>query len=836
MATFLQDLRYSARMLLKSSGFTFVAVLTLALGIGANTAIFSVVNSVLLRPLPFRQPEQLVQLWETEASPGSYPLTGPDYLDWQSQNHSFEGTSLYTWDGRINTSGVGEAETAVYVSTQANFFSVLGVQPRIGRTFATGEDAAGKNHVVVLSYGFWQRHFAGRPNILGNPLALDSESYTIIGVMSPDFNFPPATDLWTPMDMTPKALGERGSHSYRAVARLKPGVPLSQARADLVTIAKRLEKQFPGSNEKVSAVVVPLKEQITRNSSAQLWILLGAVALVLLIACANVANLLLARATGRQREMAVRAALGANRARLIRQLLTESVLLSFIGAALGLLGASWLIGYVRTSDSIPIPRENPVQMDWTVLLFTIGVSLLVGVLFGLAPALQTSQLSLNEELKFSAQAVVSPSAKRNALRDALVVTEIAISLALLVGAGLLLRSFERMRNAEIGVRTENVITMAINVPATKYKDLAARRSFYDQFLSGLSGLPGVNAAAISLTLPLEGGTNGYVTIAGDTNPAHARQLVEWNYITPEYFRAFDIPFLEGRNFRAADFQNAAEVSEKTSDFLKSGKSPDSFPASLGFVSIINRAMAQTFWPNQNPIGKTFKNFVTMTVIGVVGDVKEWGIREKAIPQAYFPLTAGLGFGAIGQNIVIRTSVPPNTIVGPIRLELREVDATIALARPRTMEQVISDNMQDTNAQTMLLGVFAALGLVLAAVGIYGVMAYLVTQRTHEIGIRMALGAQQEDVLRLVLGYGTKLTIIGLAIGTCAALALARLLGTYTPAASPDARQGLLFGVSTRDPLTFSVVAVVLACVALAACYIPARRAARVDALVALRYE
>ncbi len=836
MGTFVQDVRYSIRMLLKSPAFTAIAVLTLALGIGANTAIFSVVNSVLLRPLPFHQPERLVQLWETEASPGTYPFTGPDYLDWQSQNHSFEAMSLFTWGGRVNTSGVGEAETAALVRTQANFFSVLGVQPRIGRTFAAGEDMAGKNHVVVLSYGFWQRHFAGRPDIIGQTVSLDNESFNIIGIMPNGFNFPPAFDLWAPIDMTPKALGQRDSHSYRAIGRLKPGISLGQGRADLVNIAKRLEKQYPDSNEKVSAVVVPLKEQLTKNSSAALWILLGAVGLVLLIACVNVANLLLARATSRQREMAVRAALGASRTRLVRQLLTESVLLSLTGAAFGVFGAIWLIAYVRTSDSIPIPRENPVQMDFTVLLFTFGVSLLVGVLFGLAPALQTSQTSLNEELKFSAQAVVGPSLKRGALRDALVVAEIAVSLALLVGAGLLLRSFAHMRNANIGVRTEDVITMGISLPETKYADLAARRSFYDRFLIRLSAMPTVQAAAISTTLPLEGGMNGYVTVPGDTDPSHASQLVEWAYTTSNYFRAFGIPFFEGRNFTPADFQHAADVSTKAVDYVKSGKSPDALPPDLTFVAIINRAMAQTFWPNQNPIGKTFKNFFPVTVIGVVGDVKEWGIREKTVPQAYFPLTAALGWGPLGMNIVIRTAVPPNTVVDPIRRELREVDSSIALARPRTMEQVVSENMQDTTAQTLLLGVFAALGLILAAIGIYGVVAYLVTQRTHEIGIRMALGAQKEDVLRLVFAYGTKLTLVGLACGTAAALILARLLGTYAPTASADSRPGLLFEVSTRDPLTFGVVALVLAFVALSACYVPARRAARVDPLIALRYE
>ncbi|HUJ30049.1 MAG TPA: ABC transporter permease [Candidatus Acidoferrum sp.] len=824
MATFVQDVRYSIRMLLKSPGFSFVAILTLALGIGANTAIFSVINSVLLRPLPFHRPEQLVDLRETEASPGAYPLTGPDYLDWQSQNHTLEATSLYTWEHTANTSGGSEAETATVVSTQANFFSVLGVQPSLGRAFATGEDAAGKNHVVILSYGFWQRHFGGRTDIIGQSVALDNESYTMLGVMPQWFNFPAATDIWTPMDMTPKALGTRGSHSYRALARMKPGVAVSQAHADLVTIAQRLAKQYPDANGDVSAIVLPLKERLTRSSKSELLILLGAVALVLLVACANVANLLLARATGRQREMAVRAAMGASRWRLVRQLLTESVLLSLTGAALGLVGALWSVAYLKTADTLPIPRANPVEVDVTVLLFTIGVSLLVGLLFGLAPALQTSQVNLNDELKFSAQAVVSPSATRRLLRDALVVGEIAVSLALLVGAGLLLRSFAQMRNADIGVRTENVITLGINLPETKYSTLAARRGFYDQLLTRVSGVPGVQAESISTTLPLEGGNNGYITVPGDTDPAHAAQLVEWAYITPDYFRTMGIPFLGGSNFTAEDVQRTADVNLKAAELWKAGKDPSTFPPDFTFVAVINHAMAQTFWPNQDAVGKIFKASLPVKVIGIVGDVKEGTIREKARPQAYFALPAVLDWPGFGTHLVVKTAVAPASVLGPIRREFRDLDSSIALSRPRTMEQVISDNMQDTSVQTFLLGIFAALALVLAAVGIYGVMAYLVTQRTHELGIRMALGAQQKDVLRLVLGHGTKLTVLGVAFGIVVALGLTRLIAA------------LLFGVGARDPLTFSVVAIVLAVVALAACYIPARRAARVDPMVALRYE
>ena len=824
MEPFLQDLRYSVRVLLKSPGFTSVAIITLALGIGANTAIFSVINSVLLRPLPFREPARLVDLRETETSPGAYPLTGPDYLDWQAQNHTLEATSLYSWDSTVNTSGTGEAETAAVVSTQANFFSVLGVQPHLGRSFANGEDVAGRNHVAILSYGFWQRHFGGRPEIVGESVALDSNSYTIIGVMPAWFNFPSATDLWTPMDMTPKALGSRDSHSYLALARMKPGVALSQATADLVTIAKRLEQRYPDSNAKTSAIAVPLKERLTHSLRGELLILLGAVALVLLVACANVANLLLARATGRQREMAVRSAMGASRWRLIRQLLTESFLLSSTGAALGLVGAFWSVGYMRTEDTLPIPRTNPIDVDFTVLLFTIAVSLVVGLLFGLAPALQTSQVNLNDELKFSAQGLVSPLAKRRLLRDALVIGEMALSLALLVGAGLLLRSFAEMHNVDIGVQRENVITAGINLPATKYSTLAARRTFYDQLLARVSVLPGVEVASVSTRLPLEGGNNGYITLPGDTDPSHASQLVEWNYVTPSYFRAMGIPFLEGSNFTAADVQRTADVNSKAVELWKAGKAQTAFPPDLTFVAVINRAMAHVFWPNQDPIGKIFNANLPVKVIGVVGDVKTQTIREKPFPEAYFALPAVLDWPGFSTNLVVKTAMPPRTVLGPIRREVQKLDSGIALARPRTMEQVVSDNMQDTSVQTFLLGVFAALGLVLAAVGIYGVMAYLVTQRTHEIGIRMALGAQQEDVLRLVLGHGTKLTVMGVGIGIVAALGLTQLLAA------------LLFGVGARDPLTFAVVAALLAAVALTACYIPARRAARVDPMVALRYE
>ena len=824
LETFWQDLRYAIRMLARNPGFAAVAVVTLALGIGANTAIFSVVDAVLVRPLPFHEPVQLLWLRETEAAPGTYPLTGPDYLDWQAQSQTLQGTSLFDWGESYNASGAGEPERAYVVRTEANLFSLLGVAPIVGRAFVKGEDQAGRNHVAILSYGFWQRHFGGVKEAVGKELDLNGEKYALVGVMPAWFRSPVRADIYVPMDMSRKNLGPRGQHQYRAIGRLKPGVSVAAARTELKTIAQRLEKQYPDSNAKVGAEVIPLKELIVGDSRTELLIMLGAVGLVLLIGCANVANLSLVRATGRHREIAVRRAMGAGRARILRQLLTESVLLSLLGAVLGLFIGWGCLRLLTAAQAMPIPRANPITLDGTVLAFTLGIGLLVGILVGLAPALQVSQLQLNLELKSTVQAVLSPSGRRRILRDALVAGEIAISLALLTAAGLLLRSFAKLREVRIGIRPEGVLTAQIVLPPKKYATLEQAQAFFDQLVEGLKGAPGIKTAAVGSKLPLEGGSNGYISIEGADSSLYENILVEQNSVTPDYFRAFGIPFLTGRNFSPQDSQDAAATVRKIAAMMESGKmqaSPD-----LRLVAVINQAMARHFWPNQDPLGKRYKlwGMPQVTVVGIVGDVKEWGIRQPVIPQAYYPLALDLWPPVGTVSVVVQGTVGTGELLASVRRQVHSLDGSLALFNARTMQEIISGSMTDASYQSLLLSSFALLALLLTAVGIYGVMAYAVTQRTHEIGIRMALGAHPGEILKLVMRGGAQITFAGVALGVAGALALTRFLAN------------LLFGVQPRDPFTFVVVGTLLAAVALLACYIPARRATKVDPMVALRYE
>ena len=823
LETFLQDIRYGLWQLRRNPGFAAVAVITLALGIGANTAIFSVVNAVLIRPLPFPSPDQLVQLCETEAAPGTYPFAGPDYLDWQAQNHTLAGSSLYTWPQSVNASGAGEPEQVSVVRTQANFFRVLGVEPLLGRTFVAGEDHAGHDRVAILSFGFWQQHFGGRRDALGKTLELNLEKYTVVGVMAAPFRMVGEADIWAPQDMTPQGLGMRGSHNYLAIGRLKPGVTVAQARAEFETIAKRLERQYPNSNDNVGAAVIPLKEELVGNSRPELLIMLGVVGLVLLIACANVANLLQVRTTGRHREIAVRRALGARRGRIMRQLLTESVVLSFAGGVCGLALAWAGVNTLAVSPNLPIPQPNAIRLDGMVLLFTFVVSLLVGVFFGLVPAWQVSQLHLNDEIK-SRAAVLSTKGERRLLRDALVVGEIATSLAVLIGAGLLLRSFTRLRETKVGVDPEGVLTASLVLPAQKYVTTGQVGSFYQRLLDRLIRAPGVKEAAISTELPLEGGSNGYITIPGSPNAAFEKVLVEWNYVTPAYFKALHIPFFKGRNFTEEDSRSTAKGTAKVDAMVKTRKIHP-LPG-VQFPVIINRTMAKTFWPGDEALGQVFElgGIVQARVIGIVGDVNEWGIRERVIPEAYWTLSGA--FDEFGRPMIItlKSQGDPNVLAILLRAQVHALDNSLALFRVRTMEEVISEATGGAHYRMVLFGFFALLALTLAAIGIYGVMAYTVNQRTHEIGVRLALGAQKADVVRMVASQGLRLTLAGLAAGLAGSLALTRLLSS------------LLYGVTPTDPLTFGAVSLILLGVALLACYIPARRAAKVDPMVALRYE
>lgn len=821
-----QDVRYALRTLSKTPGFTTVAVLTLALGIGANTAIFSVINSVLLQPLPFHDPNRLVRIYSERGTPTNYPVSGEDYFDWRAQSRSFADMSLFTSPQQFNASGSGDPETVSVIRTQANFFSVLGVQPELGREFAPAEDHPGNNQVVVLSFGFWKRHFAGT-DALGKTVKLNFQPYTVIGVMPRTFNYPEAIDIWTPLEMSLDHLSRRGSYSYRILARLKPGITLVQAQADMTGVTKSLQAVDPLNNANLGARVVALKELLTGDSRPQLLVLLGAVTLVLLVACTNLANLLLVRATARQREIALRIVLGASRWRIVRQLLTESVALSCAGAAIGIAGASVLIRMAQSVATLPIPRENPVQLDSTVLVFSAGLSLLVGILFGLAPALEGSRPDLNEELKSSAGTVAGTSKGRMRLRNGLVIAEVAASLALLVGAGLLLRSFEKMRKADLGIRAESILTSAMVLPEAKYRTIPERRIFYERLLEGLERLPGTTGAAISQQIPLEGSHSGTAKAEGDPKPWSQAPGVNWNYVSPDYFRVFGIPFVSGRSFTAQELQQAAQVGAKLNDYFEGAHElPKTPQAEFSSVAVINRAMAKALWPGQEAVGKIFISSIIqpVTVIGVVGNEKYAGIRDPAAPEVYFPFTLELKNMWYPAEIVVRAQGAPESVLGEIRAAVHDLDSELSLFRVRSMEQVISDNMQDTSLQTLLLGCFAGLGLLLSAVGIYGVMAYMVAQRRHEMGLRMALGAQRSNILQLVLGRGARLTILGVAIGMVAALGLARLLSKE------------LFGVTTSDPQTFIAVSVLLTFVALAACYIPARRAMKVDPMVALRYE
>jgi len=804
---FLNDLRYAVRLQRKNPGFTIVAVIALALGIGANTAIFSVVNTVLLNPLPYKEPERLVLAWEENAKQG-YPQDTPtaaNFIDWRNQNQVFEGMAAFT-PTSFNLTGSGDPERLIGRRVSASLFPLLGVDPRLGRVFTAEEDQPNSERVVLLSYRLWQRRFGGDAGIVGKTLTLDGKGYRVVGVMPSRFQFPTVfDDVWVPIAFSPREAANRDAHFLQVLARLKPGVTLTQAQADMSTIATRLQQQYPETNTGLGAVITPLHEHLVGDIKPALLILLGAVGMVLLIACANVANLLLARAAVRQKEIAVRVALGARRGRLIRQFLTESVLLSLFGGLVGLAIAYGGLAILKSFIPDNISQGRTISIDYKVLGFTLLVSLATGLIFGFAPAIQSVRFNQNETLKEGGRdAATGGSGKR--LRGLLVVAEVAISLVLLIGAGLLINSFLRVRNIDPGFRTENLLTMRIILPSPKYDTLESKSVFYTDLVNRVQSLPGVRSAAVITNLPLyaQGNSIG-VGIEGKPAPPPGQEpIVITRIISPGYFDTMSIPLLKGRQLTDHD----------------TNKTPN--------VIVISETMAHRFWPGEEAVGKRVslgpieKAEDWFNVIGIVKDVRQYGLTAELQPQMYLTYRQTDFFEP--RDLVVKTDVDPKSLASAVRKAVWEIDKDQPVSNIRTMEEILGASIARERFSMLLLAIFASVALVLAAVGIYGVMSYSVAQRTHEIGIRMALGAQTSAVLKLAVGYGFKLVVIGIAIGLIAALALTRVMST------------LLFGVTATDPMTFTLISLLLVAVAAIASYIPARRATRVNPIIALRYE
>jgi putative ABC transport system permease protein len=795
LSDFWQDLRYGARMLVKNPGFTVVAVMTLALGIGANTAIFSIVNAVLLRPFAYREPERLVILLERVSGGGKgFSPSYPNFADWRVQNAVFDSISAVRENESFNFTGAGEPERLQGRLVSAEFLATLGVKPALGRDFLVEEDRSGATPAVILSYGFWQRRFGGDPNVIGKELTLNNQNFTVVGITPANFRYGADADVTVPIGLQAKRFGTRGADpGTGVVARLKANVSVQQAETELNVIAARLEQQYPDSNKGLRVRVIPLHESVVGDVRQPLLILLGAVGLVLLIACANVANLLLVRAAGRGREMAVRVALGASRATLVRQLLTESLLLAALGAVFGILLAFWGTSFIAAQLPDGIPRLQEAQVDVRALIFALAVSLLTGLLFGLAPALQSSRPNLTEGLKEGER---GSSGRRQRLRSALVVGEVALTLMLLVGAGLLIQSFWRVLQVDPGFKAQNLLTMrvAVNNP--------------DQLQQNVRNLPGVKSVAVADGLPFGSANYPGFMIEGRPIPDNKGSGLRYN-VSPSYFQTMGIELIKGRLFTAEDTRDSQ------------------------LVAVINEVLAQRYFPNEDPIGKRLKHGPTspsLEIVGIVRHVEHYNLdgQNGVQPQFYTnfnqnPLPT-LPASVTRINLLVRTEVEPLSLASAVRAQATALNKDQAVYNVRTMEEAVAQSVAPRRFSMLLLTVFALVALALASLGIYGLMAYVVAQRTREIGVRMALGAQMSDVLRLVIGQGMKLALIGVALGLVASIALTRTMKT------------LLFGVSATDPLTFAGIAMLLTFFALLACFVPARRATTIDPSTALRQE
>jgi putative ABC transport system permease protein len=814
--TLVQDLKFGLRSLVKNPGFTAVAVLALALGIGANSAIFSVVNAILLRPLPYPQPDRLMSVWQNNSVHGWHKdvITPADFVDFRREARSFESMATYFGRGFNLRSGV-TAERVRGADVSLDFFRVLRMVPATGRGFTTQDETGGSGRIAVIGHALWERRFGADPRAVGRSITLNSESVTIVGIAPPGFRYPDQAEIWTlaknvvPSNpFVPVATdikGVRGMHYLYCIARLAEGSGREQAQAELDTIAARLEKQYPASNANTGVEIIPLHESIVGDVRPALIVFLGAVGLVLLIACANVANMSLARAAARRREVAVRTALGATRLRLVRQCLTESLLLSSLGGAAGLLLAMWGTDLLVALGPETLPGGPAISVDTRVLGFTLLLSVLTGVLFGLVPALQASAAEPQESLREGGRgSTAGPRAR--VLRRALVVSEMAIALVLLAGAGLLVKSFLRLQHIDPGLSVDRVLTLRLSLPDVRYAETPQQIHYYDELLRRAAGLPGVGAAAVTSDLPL-GGSDSVLNFSIEGRPDAKRGEEPesgFHQVSPDYFRALGIPLLRGRSFDARDLQKAPGV------------------------VVISETMARRYWPGEDPMGRRLSfgtsdkgELYWMTVVGIAADVLQKGLHTAPRAEAY---VSHMQWPSRYSTLIVRSGLDPAGLEAAVRREALAVDPDIPLYEVKTMREVLDGSLASRRFDMALLALFAALAVLLAAVGLYGTMAYMVTQRTHEIGIRMALGARSRDVLRLVVGQGMALTLAGVTLGVLGALALTRVLST------------LLVGVAATDPWTFGAVAALLSAVAFVACYLPARRAARVDPLIALRCE
>ncbi|HXA66651.1 MAG TPA: ABC transporter permease [Bryobacteraceae bacterium] len=822
MVTLFQDLKYGLRTLTKTRGFTIVAVVTLALGIGASTAVFSLVNAILLKPLPYPNSERIVI--PRRLAPAGLNL-GYEEIPWdlrefhvlRRESKAFQHLGAFKSDS-FNLTGSGDPLRLEGIRASAGFFPALGVAPEIGRVFTSAEDQPGHEHEVILTDQLWRDRFSSDPAILGRAVELNGSPYTVVGVMPPGFAFPRSTEmpgsfpfpreaqLWVPLALPPAPLHPYDPSELAVIGRLKPGVSIRQAQAEMDVFARRLEQQYgPQGKDWFNSRVTPLAHQVAGDTRRPLLLILGAVGVVLLIACSNVASLLLARSLGRRREFTLRAALGAGNARLLRQLLTESLLLAVAGGAVGVLLAELGIEFVTTFAPSNIPRLADVALDFQVFAFALGITLVTGILFGLAPAIPATRENLADALREGGQRSVDNAAGPK-IRKALLVSEVALALVLVIAASLLTQTFFRLLRADPGFRPARVLTFELSLPDAKYAETNRIVALYDKVLGQLQTLPGVEAAGIAKTVPLDGAPDSSsIRIIG--RPAKSevdRPFASYNLASRGYFSAVGTPLLRGREFQASDTAVSTPV------------------------AIINRAMANRYWPGENPIGKQLGlgsvRFPVMTIVGMVADVKDLSLRQQPGPEMYIPYSQKTYVSLLTMQVALRTKTDPAFMLESARQAIRSIDPGLPIAKVATMTALVDNSMAQPRFAMLVLGSFGALALVLACIGMYGVVSYSVAQRTREIGVRMALGAARRDVFRMVLGQGARLAGLGIVIGLVAALAVTRLMA------------GFLYGVEAADPLTFAGVSLLLVGIALLACYVPARRATRVDPMIALRYE